>query len=116
MTTTANEQQIDLFAQPTPKMHTEPKKLVRRSDPDTSIDAACSLEAGGLEEKVFEVINSFGQAGCISDDVMRCMIGFGVQTVTPRYAKLIEKGFIEDTGERRKGLSGRGQRVMRSIA
>ena len=47
---------------------------------------------------------------------MRCMIGFGVQTITPRYAKLIEKGFIEDTGERRKGLSGRGQRVMRSIA
>lgn len=71
MTATAKTKQTDLFARPVPKMRTDPKKLVRRSDPDTSIDAACSLESGGLEEKVFEVIRSFGQAGCISDDVMR---------------------------------------------
>jgi hypothetical protein len=37
----------------------------------------------------------------------------GVQTISPRYAKLIKKGFIEDTGEQRKGAAGRMQRVMR---
>lgn len=116
---TNQPQQLDLIDYishlPPIKTHTEPKTLVRRTDPRTSIDAACSLEAGGLEEKVYEVIKSFGVKGCISDDVVVAMMPIGVQTVTPRYAKLIAKGYIEDTGETRKGASGRGQRVMRAI-
>lgn len=120
MTEIAKVEQQDMFSpaniEKSLKMISDPKTLVRRTDPDTSIDAACLLEAGGLEEKVYHVIKAFGAAGCIGDDVVKAMPDYGVQTISPRYAKLIEKGFIEDTGERRKALSGRGQRVMRSIA
>jgi len=39
----------------------------------------------------------------------------GVQTISPRFAPLIRKGFIADTGEKRKAKSGRSQRVMKII-
>jgi hypothetical protein len=91
---------------------TDPKTMVRRNDPDTSHAAAHTVDATALEQRVYEVICSFPD-GCISDDVVRHIPEHGVQTVSPRYAKLIQKGFIVDTGERRKGAAGRGQRVMK---
>lgn len=91
---------------------TEPRAMVRRTDPDTSHAAANSIDATALEQRVYEVICSFPN-GCISDDIVRLIPEHGVQTVSPRYAKLIQKGFIVDTGERRQGAAGRGQRVMR---
>jgi len=91
---------------------TEPRAMVRRTDPDTSRAAANSIDATALEQRVYEVICSFPN-GCISDDIVRLIPEHGVQTVSPRYAKLIQKGFIVDTGERRQGAAGRGQRVMR---
>jgi hypothetical protein len=39
----------------------------------------------------------------------------GVQTISPRFAPLMRKGFIYDTGERRKASSGRSQRVMKVV-
>jgi len=39
----------------------------------------------------------------------------GVQTISPRFAPLVRKGFIEDTGERRKASTGHSQRVMKVI-
>jgi len=53
--------------------------------------------------------------GCISDELMVHFPNHGVQTISPRFAPLIRKGFIEDTGERRKSSSGRSQRVMKVI-
>lgn len=91
---------------------TEPRAMVRRTDPDTSRAAANTIDATALEQRVYEVICSFPN-GCISDDIVRLIPEHGVQTVSPRYAKLIQKGFIVDTGERRQGAAGRGQRVMR---
>lgn len=113
-----NAYTLDLF-QETPQRkkrryvrRTEPRAMVRRTDPDTSRAAANSIDATALEQRVYEVICSFPN-GCISDDIVRLIPEHGVQTVSPRYAKLIQKGFIVDTGERRKGAAGRGQRVMR---
>ena len=92
---------------------TEPRHLRRNSDPDTSHAAARKVDATGLEQRVYEVIKSFPK-GCISDDVVRLIPEHGVQTISPRYAKLLQKGFIVDTGERRTGAAGRGQRVMKA--
>ena len=109
---------LDLFtATPQPKKRkyvrkTEPRAMVRRTDPDTSRAAANTIDATALEQRVYEVICSFPN-GCISDDIVRLIPEHGVQTVSPRYAKLIQKSFIVDTGERRRGAAGRGQRVMR---
>ena len=94
---------------------TDPKKLVRANSPDTSHEAALSVDTTALEQMVYEAILQFGQRGCISDEVRKKFLGFPYSSITARYRALLDKGFIEDTGERRQGLSGRNQRVMRAI-
>lgn len=86
--------------------------VARRSDPDTSKAAGRSLDPTDMELRVLGVIKSFGIYGGISDDVVGRMPDIDKATVTPRYKGLLEKGLIVDTGERRKGRSGRSQRVM----
>lgn len=61
---------------------------------------------------VFDVIETFGRQGAISDEVRDSLQGLSYSSVTARYKALAEKGMIVYTGERRKGNSGRGQRVM----
>jgi hypothetical protein len=89
-------------------------KLARKENPDTSKDAAERVDSTKLEQLVYEVIAKYPN-GCIADDVMTHFPNHGIQTISPRYAPLIRKGFIEDTGERRKSSTGRSQRVMRVI-
>jgi hypothetical protein len=93
---------------------TEPKFMVRATDPVTSMDAAESIDSTKLEQMVYEVIAMYPN-GCTSDEVLKHFPHHGVQTISPRFAPLIRKGFIEDTGEKRKASSGRSQRVMKAI-
>jgi hypothetical protein len=88
--------------------------LARRTDPETSHQAAESVDTTALEHIVYETIKQFPN-GCIGDDVVQMLPQFGIQTISPRYAPLLRKGFIVDTGERRKARSGRSQRVMKVI-
>ena len=90
-------------------------KLFRKYDPQTSADAAESLNVTELEAVVYEAIKSFGRTGCISDDVLVVLPDIRYGSITPRYRKLLEKGLIEITGETRRAVSGRSQRVMRSV-
>jgi hypothetical protein len=89
-------------------------KLARRKDPDTSMDAAEKVDSTTLEQQVYEVIAKYPN-GCISDEILEHFPDRGVQTISPRYAPLIRKGFIEDTGERRKSSTGHSQRVLKAI-
>ena len=89
-------------------------KLVRKEDPDTSKDAAEKVDTTRLEQLVYEAIAKHPN-GCTSEEVMEHFPNHGIQTISPRYAPLIRKGFIEDTGERRKAKNGRSQRVLRVI-
>lgn len=89
--------------------------FARATDPDTSHDAAKSFDPNALEAKVLEVIQSYGQDGCIKDQILQHFPADAAPTITPRLAPLMRKGWIEDTGERRKGSSGRNQRVHRAI-
>jgi hypothetical protein len=93
---------------------TEPKFMVRATDPVTSMDAAESIDSTKLEQMVYEVIAMYPN-GCTSDEVLKHFPNHGVQTISPRFAPLIRKGFIEDTGEKRKASSGRSQRIMKAI-
>lgn len=93
---------------------TEPQRLVRHDGIDTSVAAAMSVDTTRLEREVYECIASFGERGCISDDVRQRFPRLPYSSVTARYRSLIDKGLIEDTGQRRAGWSGRGQRVMRA--
>ena len=106
--------QADLFC----AFGTDPHKLVRADDPDTSIDAAFSVDSAGLERAVYEAIFSFGGAGCTSDEVRALpqFLARPYSSVTARYKALTEKKYIFDTGARRPGKSGKAQRVMAATA
>jgi len=93
---------------------TNPKEMVRNTDPDTSVKAAQSVDSTQLEAMVYEAISKYPN-GCTSDEVMTHFPNHGVQTISPRFAPLLRKGFIYDTGERRKASSGRSQRVMKAM-
>ena len=104
--------QFDFFKVP---FGTHPKKLARRDGPDTSQKSAEKIDSSKLEGMVYEAIAKHGERGCISDDIRRQFVHLPYSSVTARYKALLDKGFIEDTGERRPGDSGRPQRVMRAI-
>jgi hypothetical protein len=96
------------------KNHDGSRFLRRNTDPDTSHEAAEKLDTTQLEAVVLATIQKFPN-GCIGDDVVKALPAWGVETISPRYAALLRKGHIVDTGERRKGKSGRSQRVMKAI-
>ena len=91
---------------------TSPHKLVRPESPDTSHAAAHSVNTTDLESKVYGAIKSFGPLGCIQDEILSRFPGYPYSSVTARFRALLDKDLIRDTGERRKGKSGRGQRVL----
>ena len=92
---------------------TESKKLVRKNDPDTSQESASLVDSSRLEGMVYEAIKKFGDKGCISDQIRAMYPTYPYSSITARYRALLDKGFIVDTGERRQGLSGRSQRVLK---
>lgn len=93
---------------------TDPKLLARAEDPDTSHQAAQEVDTAELERIVYEVIASCPH-GCIADDVENRLPQFRSHSITPRFAPLLRKGLIYDTGERRRASSGRSQRVVKAV-
>ena len=96
---------VDLFDTPA-------YKLARRNDPQTSKDAAKSLDANYMEQVVLDIIEMFGAAGCISDEVQDALPHHRYSTITARYKQLKEKGLIKVDDRKRRGKSGRGQLVV----
>jgi DNA-binding transcriptional ArsR family regulator len=105
--------QTEMFS--SSELGTHPVKLARRDGPDTSHVAAKSVDTSKLERLVLETIKGFGEHGCISDDVLSAYSNLPYSSVTARYRALLDKGLIEDAGERRPGKSGKPQRVMRYV-
>jgi len=83
----------------------------RRDDPDTSVEAAVSVHTQPLEQIVLGVIRRFPR-GVTADEVQMMLPEIPMNTITPRFASLIRKDLIKDSGERKKGNSGRLQRVL----
>jgi len=86
----------------------------RHSDPDTAKQAALSFDPTEMEANVLDVIKMFPK-GCIFDDILDNMPNFREGSISPRLKPLKRKGLIEDTGEVRKGKSGRNQKVLRYV-
>ena len=89
-------------------------KLYRPDSPETSKDAGRSIDTTRLEQLVYETIKGYGATGCISDDVRTAHPTLAYSSVTARFKALAEKGLIRYEG-RRKGASGRSQRVMVAV-
>lgn len=88
-------------------------KLHKRDGIDTSEEAAEVLNVSKMEQEVLDVIREYPD--CISDQVLSHFESRRYSTITARYTALLEKGLIIDTGERRPGVSGRNQRVMKAV-
>jgi hypothetical protein len=89
----------------------QPWKRHRRDASDTSIAAAYAINVSAVQQIVYDAINSFGDEGCISDQVLDYLSQMGYATVTARYSELYDRGLIFYDGKR-PGRSGRNQRVM----
>ena len=94
-------------------------KLYRKDAPETSVQAAHQTNTATLEELVYNILVEAGSKGMISDEVRDvCQKRYNItsySSVTARYKSLYDKGLIAYTGEKRKGKSGKQQRVMHAI-
>lgn len=89
--------------------------LWRHTDPDTSKDAALSVDAAKLMDRIYAAMKLFGDAGCIADDVERALPDVVSHSITPRFRQMLDRGMIEYTGEKRTGKCGRKQMVRRVL-
>ena len=87
-------------------------KLTRKYDPETSHQAGETLDVNTMERVVYRAIEAFADDGCISDQVLDTLAGYGYSTVTARYKQLKEKGLVIVDDRKRRGKSGRNQLVM----
>jgi hypothetical protein len=78
---------------------------VRHSD--TSLEAAYRQLRTGESQRalVYQTIERSGESGLTDDDVERAT-GLRHQTASARRRELVQKGFVEDSGDRRKTSSG----------
>lgn len=95
---------------------TDPIELYRAEDPDTSAEAAHSVDTTKLEKMVHEAILAYGSNGCIAADLLAKYHYLPYSSVTARFAALQRKEFISCGPDKRTGPSGRSQRVMRAGA
>lgn len=86
--------------------------FARFSDPTTSAEAAESVSVAKAEMVVLNQLLKRPVRGATSDE-MADITGIARVTVSPRFRPLERKGLIEDSGERRKGTSGRTSIVWR---
>jgi hypothetical protein len=65
-----------------------------------------------LEQLVLDVIQSYGERGCTSDEVRNHLTGLSYSSVTARYSSLERKGLIIRDGRTRAGNRGSSQMIM----
>lgn len=102
-------------------MEIEPKSygeaLSRTNDPETSSEAAESIrgeQAGKLEKLVFDALVALGGRGTAWDVELHLRengIEKDSNSITPRFARMAEKGLVYKTSMRRPGQTGRPREV-----
>ena len=93
-------------------LKTNPKTLRRNTDPFTSHESAEKIDTNRMESIVYGVIDSFGETGCISDQVQYALPEYRYSTITARYKALKDKQLVIVDGRAVKGESGRKQLLM----
>jgi hypothetical protein len=76
-------------------LYEETHGRARHTDPQTSHDAAESIDATPIQAVIVQILLKIGPATTheIADS---CRIGY--QTITPRICNMVEKGLVYDTG------------------
>lgn len=88
----------------------------RKTDPVTSHEAAEAItpSLNKIEQGIYDALCSFLPGGATADEIVEAS-GIQYRTVTPRLKPMCRKGFVADSGEFKRGDSGRRQIVWRVI-
>lgn len=84
----------------------------RASDPETSLEAALSVDMKGLEARVLRCLKEHGPA--TSEEVSN-RLGIALGSITPRFKRLFERGLAVRTEGRRPGASGKNRVVWAAV-
>ncbi len=89
----------------------------RHEDPDTSVDAANSVDATALEAEVLAAFRDspFCHHHGFTSEEAANYLRMELGSVTPRFRPLEAKGYIYRTTERRPGKSGRNRIVWKLV-
>lgn len=91
---------------------TPARELARTGGPVTSREAAESVDATRLEGMVLAAIRESGWGGMTADELLARFPDHSYSSITARPAALKRKGLVVDSGDKRKGRSGRSQAVL----
>jgi hypothetical protein len=88
----------------------------RKTDPVTSHEAAEAITPllNKVEQGIYDALCSFLPKGATSDEISEAS-KIQYRTVTPRLKPMCKKGFVVDSGEHKRGDSGRRQIIWRAI-
>lgn len=85
-------------------------------DPETSKLAADLVDASKLMRIIYHEMTKFGDNGCIGDELFDALPDMDKWTIAPRFIQMINRGYIEKTGEKRRGHhNNRPQEVRRIL-
>lgn len=104
--------QMDLFASPLPYRGDPPAQ--RHSETSKAAAESVKRFLSKLEQKVIDCLEAHHPAG-LTDEEMQEEIGMQPSTQRPRRIKLVEKGRVRDSGERRPVRSGRAAVVWELV-
>jgi predicted ArsR family transcriptional regulator len=86
----------------------------RRSDPDTSKKSASSTPVADLEARVLRALR-LSRDGMTTHE-LAWLLKIDLVSVSPRMRPLVKKNLVQDSGERRRGDSGRASIVWKAIS
>jgi hypothetical protein len=84
----------------------------RRRDPETAKKAAAAVRVGELEGLVLGRLRSHGG---MTTHELAAALSVDLVSISPRMRPLVEKGLARDSGERRRGESGRASIVWKAV-
>ena len=85
----------------------------RRVDPDTSKKAAAAVPVAYLEARVLRALK-LSREGMTTHE-LAWLLKVDLVSVSPRMRPLVEKNLVRDSGERRRGDSGRASIVWKAL-
>lgn len=91
---------------------TDAHKLARKTNHETSKEAARLFNSETMEELVYNDICSYGDKGCIIDDIIKNHPDIPLNSLSPRVAQLCHKKLVMYTGEKRKSSYNRNQMII----
>jgi hypothetical protein len=86
----------------------------REGDPETSWAAAFSLDPTQLYAIIVKILIRIGPA--TTHEIADASGGIGWGSITPRMRKMVEKGLVYDTGERRADRGGKDRKPTKRLS